>query len=126
MPLNENEQRILAEIERQFHSQDPKSAQMIASTTLQRYLARNCKWAALGFVVGLVVLLVAFASSWVLAVFGFLIMLVASVVLIRNLTRISRLGVEQVAATFRSRNPSQSLSDLARKLRERFGGDANS
>ncbi len=126
MPLNENEQRILAEIERQFHSQDPKSAQMIASTTLQRYLARNCKWAALGFVVGLVVLLVAFASSWILAIFGFLIMLVSSVVLIRNLTRISRLGVEQVAQTFRSRNPSQSFSELARKLRERFGGDANS
>ena len=126
MPLNENEQRILAEIERQFHSQDPKSAQMIASTTLQRYLARNCKWAAFGFVVVLVVLLVAFASSWVLAIFGFLIMLVSSVVLIRNLTRISRLGVEQVAQTFRSRNPSQSFAELARKLRERFGGDANS
>ncbi len=126
MPLNENEQRILAEIERQFHSQDPKSAHMIASTTLQRYLARNCKWAVLGFVVGLVVLLVAFASSWILAIFGFLIMLVSSVVLIRNLTKISRLGVEQVAQTFRSRNPSQSFSELARKFRERFGGDANS
>lgn len=125
MPLNENEQRILAEIERQFHSQDPKSAQMIASTTLQRYLARNCKWATLGFVVGLVVLLVAFASSWILAVFGFLIMLVSAIVLIKNLVRISRLGVEQVAQTFKSRNPNQALTDLARKLRERFGGDGN-
>lgn len=123
MPLNENEQRILAEIERQFHSQNPKSAELLASTTLQRYLARKCKWAALGSVVGLAVLLGAFAFSWVLAVVGFLIMLSSAIVLVTNLIRISRLGVEQMTQTIRSRNPNQSLAELARKFRERFGGD---
>jgi hypothetical protein len=123
VPLNENEQRILAEIERQFHSQNPKSAELLASTTLQRYLARKCKWAALGSVVGLAVLLAAFAFSWVLAVVGFLIMLSSAIVLVTNLIRISRLGVEQMTQTIRSRNPNQSLAELARKFRERFGGD---
>ena len=53
MPLNENEERILNEIEQRFYANDPESARRIGSTTLPKYLARNCKWATLGFVVGL-------------------------------------------------------------------------
>ena len=75
MPLNENEERILQEIEQRFLAHDPESANRLGSTTLPKYLARNCKWAALGFLAGLVVLLVGFASSWVVGVFGFAVML---------------------------------------------------
>jgi hypothetical protein len=97
VPLNENEERILAEIERQFHATDPESAKRIGSTTLQRYLARNCKWAAVGFVAGLIILLAGFASSWVLGIFGFLVMVASAVILIQNLHKMSRLGLEQVS-----------------------------
>lgn len=123
MPLNEDEERILAEIERQFHANDPASARRIGSTTLQRYLARNCRWAALAFVIGLVVLLAAFASSWIVGVFGFLIMVASAVVLIQNLHKMSRLGLQQVSRTMSSHNLSQTVDDLGRRLRRRFGRD---
>ena len=35
MPLNEREQKILEEIERQFYQEDPKLAQTVATTTLE-------------------------------------------------------------------------------------------
>src|SRR5581483_5663715 len=56
MPLSEDEQRILQEIEAQFYANDPHLAQQVSETTLYRHSARNIKWAALGFVVGFVVL----------------------------------------------------------------------
>lgn len=123
MPLNENEQRILAEIERQFHAQDPESAKRIGTTTLQRYLARNCKWAAAGFVVGLLILLAAFASSWILGIFGFLVMVASAVVLIQNLHKMSRLGLEQVSRSLGSHNLNQAMEDFSRRLRRRLGRD---
>lgn len=121
MPLNEDEERILAEIERQFHASDPESARRIGSTTLQRYLARNCKWAAVGFVAGLVILLAAFASSWILGIFGFLVMVASAVVLIQNLHKMSRLGLEQMSRSMSARNLNQAVEDFSRRLRRRLG-----
>jgi hypothetical protein len=123
VPLNENEERILAEIERQFHAEDPDSARRIGSTTLQAYLARNCRWAALGFLVGLIILVVAFASSWILGVFGFLIMVASTVVLIQNLRKMSRLGIEHVSKSIAGQNFSQAMDDATRRLRRRLGGE---
>ena len=51
MPLSEEEQRILSEIERRFYASDPKTAHQLSTTTLYRHAGRNCKWAAVGFVV---------------------------------------------------------------------------
>ena len=123
MPLNENEERILAEIERQFHASDPESAKRIGSTTLQRYLARNCKWAAAGFVAGLIILLAGFASSWILGIFGFLVMVASAVILIQNLHKMSRLGLEQVSRSLNARNLNQAVEDFSRRLRRRLGDD---
>ncbi len=123
MPLNENEERILQEIERRFYAHDPESAKRIGSTTLSRYLARNCRWAALGFIAGLIVLVVGFASSWVVGVVGFLVMVVSAVILVRNLRRMSRLGIEHVSKSLAGGNLGQALDDAARKLRRRLGRD---
>ena len=75
MPLSEDEQRILQEIEAQFYANDPQLAQQVSETTLYRHASRNIKWAALGFVVGFVVLLTSFASSLFFGFVGFLAML---------------------------------------------------
>ena len=90
MPLSEDEQRILHEIERRFYEHDPEYAKSIESTTLYRSLGRNCKWAALGFIAGLVVLLVSFASSVLLGAFGFGVMLVSAIVFTQNLRKMGR------------------------------------
>ena len=126
MPLNEHEERILHEIEQRFYTHDPESARRISSTTLPSYLARNCRWAAGGFVLGLVILVVAFASDWIVGVFGFLIMLASTVVLIQNLRKIGRHGLQELRGSAKARGFNEAVEDLARRFRKRFdGGDGN-
>jgi uncharacterized membrane protein YbhN (UPF0104 family) len=122
VPLNEDEERILAEIERQFHATDPESARRIGSTTLQRYLARNCRWAALGFLVGLVTVVASFATSLLLAVLGFLVMVACAVLFVQNLNKMSRLGLSQVRGGLSAPDLAGAIDELSRRLRRRLGG----
>ena len=121
MPLNEHEERILHEIEQRFYAHDPESARRIESTTLDAYLARNCRWAAAGFVVGLVILLAGFASNWVVGVFGFVVMLASAVALIQNLRRIGRRGIEGLRQSIGKKSLPAMIEDANRRLRRRSG-----
>ena len=121
MPLNEHEERILHEIEQRFYAHDPDSARRIESTTLDAYLARNCRWGAAGFVVGLIILLAAFASNWVVGIFGFVVMLASAVTLIQNLRRIGRRGIDGLRNSIGSRSLADVMEDASRRFRRRFG-----
>ena len=68
MPLSDHEQRILAELEESLVKQDPEFAERVRSETVYRHAGRYCKWAAVTFVLG-VVILVAFYSTSVVAGF---------------------------------------------------------
>jgi predicted phage tail protein len=91
MPLNEREKRILEEIERQFYQEDPKLAQTVAKTTLESVTKRWNRYAAVGFVVGLVVMLTFFTSEnlagTLIAGGGFVIMLASAGWIAMNLRR---------------------------------------
>ncbi len=78
MPLNEDEQRILEEIERQFYEEDPELARSVAGTSLRSRLRPHRRLAFAGFAVGLVVMLVSFTSSVWIAAIGFLLMLASA------------------------------------------------
>ncbi|HVA75674.1 MAG TPA: DUF3040 domain-containing protein [Acidimicrobiales bacterium] len=121
MPLNEHEERILHEIEQRFYAHDPESARRIESTTLDAYLARNSRWAAAGFVVGLIILLAAFASNWIVGVFGFVVMLASAVMLIQNLRKIGRRGIQELRQSIGSRSLPDAIEDATRRLRRRLG-----
>src|ERR1700737_3981133 len=120
VPLSEDEQRILHEIERRFYEHDPEYAKSIESTTLYRSLGRNCRWAALGFLAGLVILMVSFASKPWLGAFGFIVMLVSALVFTQNLRKMGRAGWQQMTEGMRSHNLGDLLGDTRRKLRERL------
>ena len=124
VPLSEDEQRILREIERTFYESDPEFAGKVRSETLYRHAGRNCKWAALGFLAGLVILLVSFARNPLLGFFGgFLTMLASAFVFERNLRRMGRAGWQQVMHSVRARGLLDSMGDTRRRLRERFKKD---
>ncbi len=92
MPLSDHEQRILAELEESLVKQDPEFAERVRSETVYRHAGRYCKWAAVTFVLG-VVILVAFYSKSVLAGFvGVVIMFASAVWFERNLRRMGRAG----------------------------------
>lgn len=87
MPLDEREQRILDEIERQFYEQDPKLAQTVAKTTLAAHSKRWQRLAIVGFVAGLVVMLLSFTSQSIVALGGFVVMVASAGWIAMNIRR---------------------------------------
>ena len=77
MPLDDREQRILEEIERQFYEEDPKLAETVRTATLASLSGKHLKWALLGLVVGAIVMFGFFTRNTVVALLGFVVMVVA-------------------------------------------------
>jgi len=123
VPLSEDEQRILHEIERSFYEHDPAFAREVSSATLARHAGRNCKWAAAGFVLGLIVLLTFFASMFWLGALGFLVMLGSAVVFVSNARRLGRAGLQSVTDSVRAKGLGDMFGDQRDRLRKRFKRD---
>ena len=120
MPLSEDEQRILQEIEQQFYEHDPHLAREVGSTTLYRHAGRNLKWAALGFVAGFALLIAFFATNLILGFVGFLIMLGCAFLFERNLRKLGRAGWQQMTESMRAGNLREYFGDAGKRIRRRF------
>ncbi len=70
MPLSEDEQRILHQIEQQFYESDPEFARSVSQTTIYRHAFRNIKWGVLLFLGGVVMLLFTLSVHFLLAFVG--------------------------------------------------------
>lgn len=120
MPLSEDEERIISEIERSFFESDPEFYRRASEETLYRHAGRNCKWALAGFVAGLAVLVVSFASSVWLGFLGFLIMLSCAVVFESNARKMGKAGWHEVTDSVRAKGIRDALSESRRKINDRF------
>jgi ABC-type multidrug transport system fused ATPase/permease subunit len=123
MPLSEDEQRILREIEANLSVTDPKLVQQVSDTTLYRHATRMIKWAAFGFVAGLVLLLTTFTSMLLAGVAGFLIMLFCLLVIERNVRKIGRAGLESLTGSLRGGALKGVFGNAGRRWRERWQRD---
>jgi len=74
MELNEHEQKILDEIERQLYEEDPKLADMVAKAVRGDATRWKVRLAVVAFLAGAVLMFASFTSSWIVAGLGFLIM----------------------------------------------------
>jgi uncharacterized membrane protein len=120
MPLSEDEQRILHQIERQFYESDPAFAQSVSQSSLYHHAFRNIKWGLAGVVAGLAFLLATLRISVLLSFVGFLGMLAAAFVIERNARKLGRAGWEQVSGTMRAvRQRSASGGGARSRLRRR-------
>jgi hypothetical protein len=125
MPLSEDEQRILQEIEAQFYANDPQLAQQVSETTLYRHASRNIKWAAVGFVVGLVFLVASFTSSPVYGTLGFLAMLGCAYVIVTNVRKMGKAGLETITASVKGKRLKSLFGDAGKNFRRPFRKDDN-
>ena len=123
MPLSEDEQRILSEIEQQLYASDPSLAREVGSTTIYRHAGRNLKWAGLGFAVGLVIMVLTFISSIALALAGFLLMLASAIFFERNLRKMGRAGWKQWSDTVRTSGVKERMGTVGDRMRDRFKRD---
>ncbi len=123
MPLSEDEQRILHEIEQQFYESDPAFAREVAKTTVYRHAGRNLKWAALGFFLGFALLISSFTFNQVLGFAGFLVMLACAFVFERNLRKMGRAGWKQVTGNLKTTQVKEQFGDVGKRLKKRFKRD---
>jgi uncharacterized membrane protein YedE/YeeE len=93
MPLNDNEQKILEEIERRLSEEDPRLVEQVSRTDLHRHAWGRMKMAIAGFVVGLLLILLVGLSPWI-AAGGFVLMTLSALLAYRYA---GRLGDDSVA-----------------------------
>ena len=125
MPLSEDEERILSQMEERLSETDPGLVREVSETTLYTQPLRSMKWAVGGFVVGVGLMVTTLSTSYLLAFVGFLVMLGSALRLERNAREVGRTGLRQVAGSGRT----SSLRDVvggtrARtrdRMRDRFG-----
>ena len=124
MPLSEDEQRILTEIEQQLYASDPALARQVGSTTVYTAALRGVRLAGLGLVVGLVVAIVLLQINFVLSfVVGFGLMLLSAWHLQRNLRKLGRTGFDQVSSVLHVTSLRDYLNQAGERTRERFRRD---
>ena len=123
MPLSEDEQRILREIEENLSATDPKLVQQVSDTTLYRHSARVIKWAVVGFVAGLLLMVFTFTTTLILGVVGFLVMLGCALAIEHNVRKLGRAGMESLTGSMRNGALKNMLGNAGSRWRERFGRD---
>ena len=123
MPLSEDEQRILSEIEQHLYASDPQLAREVSSTTVYRHAGRNLKWAGVGFVGGLAIMIMTFTVSIVAAFAGFLVMLASAIFFERNLRKMGRAGWNQWTQTMRANGVRERMGSVGDRMRDRFKRD---
>jgi hypothetical protein len=93
VPLSEHEQRLLEQMERALYAEDPKFASALRGTDLRSHYRRRALQAAVGFVLGLVLLMTGVISKIVLvSVLGFVLMLATAVFAVSSWRRIPGAG----------------------------------
>ena len=120
VPLSEDEQRILSEIEQQLYQSDPALARDIADTTVYTHSSRGLRWSLFGFVVGLAVLIFTLGTSFLLAFGGFLIMLVSALAVERSARRIGKAGMQQMTQSMRAAGLRDTLGNTGSKFKDRL------
>jgi hypothetical protein len=121
VPLSDHEQRLLEQIERALYAEDPKFASSVRATDLRTHYRRRLIRSAIGFVVGLAILLagvVTQAFYLVVGVIGFLVMLgfaLLGVSAWKRLTAGSRPG-----RTAGSRSPTPPRPSMMERFEERW------
>ena len=100
MPLSDEEQRILREIEAQLQT-DEKFASAVSSSGLYRHSARRVWWALVGVIVSLVAVVGSLQVHFLMAFGAFVVMMGFALVIERQVRLIGRAGVQDLAQTIR-------------------------
>jgi hypothetical protein len=114
MPLSEHEQRLLEQLEKQLHEDDPKFANSMGSDPSRTWSTRHIVIGVLGTIAGVLLLLVGISlQNIILGVLGFVVM--GAGVYFATL-RSSAVG----KAGGRAKKPGKSRSSFMNSLEERW------
>ncbi len=112
MPLSEHEQKLLEQLEKQLHEDDPKFANSMGSDPIRAWSTRHIIMGVLGTIAGVLLLLVGVSLQNIfLGVLGFVVM--GAGVYFATLRRIS-------GGKLKSRKPGKPKSSFMNNLEERW------
>ncbi|RFU83555.1 DUF3040 domain-containing protein [Streptomyces triticagri] len=98
MPLSEQEQRMLEQMERALYAEDPKFATALEGSKLRTYTRKRVYQAIAGFLVGIALLMAGMVAQQIwISVVGFLVMLGCAVLAVTGWRKAPKPG-EQPAA----------------------------
>lgn len=123
MPLSDDEQRILHEIEKEFYDSDPEFAREVGETTLYKHALRNIKWAVILGFLGLVGVVAALQVHFGLAFVAFLAIFGCAVVIERNLRKMGKAGFQKVTGQVRSGQMRANMGGFSERMRNRLRRD---
>jgi uncharacterized membrane protein len=123
VPLSNDEQRILHQIEKEFYDSDPEFAREVSETTLYRHALRNIKWAVIVGVVGLIGVVAALQVHFGLAFVAFLVIFVCAIVIERNLRKMGKAGFQKITGQVRSGQIRANMGGLSERMRNRMRRD---
>ena len=119
MPLSEEEQRILHEMEQKLYEHDRAFVGRVRSVHPMSH--RPLRSAGATFVAGFAVVVLSFRSSLLLATFGFLVMLLAALMIGRGVRHAAVPRPDDMAGAPRRARPiGEELSLIGRRFRARF------
>ncbi|UDY35960.1 DUF3040 domain-containing protein [Dermatobacter hominis] len=120
MPLSEEEQRILSEIESQLRASDPDLARQVGSTTIYSHALRQLRWGIVAFVASFAGTVLLLTVSFLLAFVGFLGMVASALVIVRAARRMGRAGIGDAGQAIRGGGFRGYVNGAGKKARERF------
>ncbi len=123
VPLSEEEQRILSEIEAKLYETDPALARDIADTTVYTVAKRRLVAAVVGFLAGLafmVATLSLFEWSYWLGFAGFVIMVAAFMSIEANLRKMGKAGLDQLTQSMKAAGLRDAVGETRQRMREKF------
>ena len=120
VPLSEDEERILSEMEERLSETDPRLVREVSETTLYTQPLRSMKWAIGGFLTGVALMVTTLSTSYLLAFVGFLVMLGSALRLERNARQVGRTGLRQVAGSGRTSSLRDVVGDTRARARDRM------
>jgi len=121
MPLSEEEQRILHEMEQKLYEHDRAFADRVSTKSPHEPRGRAGRGSVVAFIAGFVLLIAAFRSSVLLGSLGFLIMLAAAVAFVHQARQSDSPGFRGLRGASRRTGVGDEWSEMRRRLRSRFG-----
>ena len=122
MPLSDNEQRLLEQMERALYAEDPKFASAMRGANRRPGAARRLAIGGTGIVLGLVVLVFGVAQESIpIGVLGFVCMLGGTAYAVSSQRR-GPLGVVSAAGTVRppAKSTARNKSSFMERLEQRW------
>ncbi len=126
MPLSEHEQRQLEQIEQALYAEHPRFARAVRAADPQVHYKRRVVYAVLGFAIGVALLPVGVASTYIaISVAGFVVMLASCYWAAISYRRMNGITTGKVASKDRhggrtKRGGKRSGTGLSERLEERW------